>query len=94
MINTIFSLIGGLGFFFLGMKTIADGLKKSAGEKLKQFLHSVTKQPLIGILVGTFVTTLIQSSSATTVMVVGFVNAGLLALRQAISVIIGANIGT
>jgi len=94
MLDSIFSLIGGLGFFFFGMKMIADGLKKSAGEKLKQFLHNVTKHPIIGILIGTFVTMLIQSSSATTVMVVGFVNAGLLALRQAISVIIGANIGT
>jgi len=90
----IFQLIGGLGFFFFGMQTMSEGLKKIAGDKLKGFLHAVTKHRLYGVLVGTFVTVLIQSSSATTVMVVGFVNAGLLALKQAITVIIGANIGT
>lgn len=87
-------MMGGLGFFFFGMKMMSDGLKKVAGDRLKNFLHMVTSVPLIGILVGAFVTCLIQSSSATSVMVVGFVNAGLLSLRQAISVIIGANIGT
>ncbi len=92
--NMIFLVIGGLGFFFFGMKTMSDGLKKVAGERLKAFLHNMTKLPIVGILVGAFVTCLIQSSSATTVMVVGFVNAGLLALKQAISVIMGANIGT
>lgn len=90
----IFSLIGGLGFFFLGMRTMSDGLKKIAGERLKSILHAVTKLPIIGILVGAFITCLVQSSSATSVMVVGFVNAGLLALRQGISVMMGANIGT
>ena len=90
----IFQLIGGLGFFFFGMQTMSEGLKKIAGEKLKDFLHAVTKHRVYGVLVGTFITILIQSSSATTVMVVGFVNAGLLALKQAITVIIGANIGT
>ena len=92
--NAILLLIGGLGFFFFGMKTMSEGLAKIAGEKLKNFLHSVTKLPIIGVLVGAFVTCLIQSSSATTVMVVGFVNAGLLVLKQAIPVIMGANIGT
>ncbi|MEW5895115.1 MAG: Na/Pi cotransporter family protein [Candidatus Omnitrophota bacterium] len=86
--------MGGLGFFFFGMKTMSEGLKKVAGERLKGFLHMVTNVPVVGVLVGTLVTCLIQSSSATTVMVVGFVNAGLLSLKQAISVIIGANIGT
>ena len=90
----IFQLIGGLGFFFFGMKTMSEGLKKIAGDKLKNFLHAVTKHRVYGVLVGALVTILIQSSSATTVMVVGFVNAGLLALKQAITVIIGANIGT
>jgi len=92
--NLIFSLIGGLGFFFLGMKLMSEGLKKIAGERLKTILRVVTRFPVIGILAGALITCFIQSSSATSVMVVGFVNAGLLALRQAISVIIGANIGT
>ena len=90
----ICSVIGGLGLFFFGMQIMSEGLKNIAGERLKSILSMVTKVPLIGILVGAAVTCLIQSSSATTVMVVGFVNAGLLVLRQAISVIIGANIGT
>ena len=89
-----FSLIGGLGFFFFGMQLMSNGLKKMAGEKLKAILRMATKIPIIGILVGAAVTTLIQSSSATTVMAVGFVNAGLLVLRQAICVVMGANIGT
>jgi len=92
--SLIFSLIGGLGFFFFGMQLMSEGLKKIAGERLKNILNMATKIPLIGVLVGVGVTCLIQSSSATTVMVVGFVNAGLLGLKQAISVIIGANIGT
>jgi len=86
--------MGGLGLFFFGMQIMSDGLKKIAGERLKSILHMVTKLPIMGILVGAAVTCLIQSSSATTVMVVGFVNAGLIALKQAIGVIIGANIGT
>ena len=90
----IFQLIGGLGFFFFGMKTMSEGLKKIAGDKLKNFLHAVTKHRVYGVLIGTLVTLFVQSSSATTVMVIGFVNAGLLGLKQAITVIIGANIGT
>jgi len=90
----LFQLIGGLGFFFFGMKTMSEGLKKIAGERLKGFLHMVTKLPIIGVVVGAFITCIIQSSSATTVLVIGFVNAGLLALKQAIAVIMGANIGT
>jgi phosphate:Na+ symporter len=90
----IFLLTGGLAFFFFGMKTMSEGLKKVAGERLKGILHMATKIPIVGLLVGATITCLIQSSSATTVMVVGFVNAGLLALKQAICVIIGANIGT
>ncbi|MBL7072169.1 MAG: Na/Pi cotransporter family protein [Candidatus Omnitrophica bacterium] len=94
MKELIFNLIGGLGFFFLGMQFMSKGLKKIAGEKIKNILHMATKISVVGVLVGAGVTCLIQSSSATTVMVVGFVNAGLLVLKQAISVIMGANIGT
>ncbi len=93
-LETLYYSIGGLGFFFFGMRTMSEGLKKIAGERLKNILHMVTKLPIVGVLVGTGITCLIQSSSATTVLVVGFVNAGLLALKQAISVVIGANIGT
>jgi len=89
-----FSLIGGLGLFFFGMQIMSEGLKGVAGGRLKKILAMATRLPIIGIIVGAVVTCLIQSSSATTVMVIGFVNAGLLALKQAISVIIGANIGT
>lgn len=92
--NFYFMMMGGLGFFFFGMKTMSDGLKKVSGEKLKNFLHMVTNVPVVGVLVGAFVTCAIQASAATAIMAVGFVNAGLLSLRQAISVIIGANIGT
>jgi len=94
MSDFLYQIIGGLGFFFFGMKIMSEGLKKIAGNKLKEFLHAVTKHRIFGVLVGTFVTVLMQSSSATTVMVVGFVNAGLLTLKQAITVIMGANIGT
>ena len=94
MTNLIFGIVGGLGLFFFGMQTMSDGLKKIAGDRLKKILHMATKVPIIAVLVGAAVTCFIQSSSATTVMVVGFVNAGLLSLKQAISVVIGANIGT
>ncbi|MFA5087845.1 MAG: Na/Pi cotransporter family protein [Candidatus Omnitrophota bacterium] len=92
--NLVFPLIGGLGFFFVGMKMMSEGLKKIAGDRLKTILHFVTRFPVSGVLAGMLVTCLIQSSSATTVMVIGFVNAGLLTLRQAIGVIMGANVGT
>lgn len=94
IVDFIFPLIGGLGFFFFGMQFMSDGLKKIAGEKLKSILHIATKVPIVGIMVGAGITCLIQSSSATTVMAVGFVNAGLLVLRQAICIVMGANIGT
>jgi hypothetical protein len=90
----IFGTIGGLGLFLYGMIQMSDGLKKAAGKKLKTILESMTKHRVLGCLVGAGVTALIQSSSATTVMIVGFVNAGLLTLKQAIPVIIGTNIGT
>ena len=93
-IETIFTLVGGLGMFFLGMKTMSEALRKVAGDSFKNTLEVITRKPIFGLAVGTFVTALIQSSSATTVMTVGFVNAGLLSLRQAISIVLGANIGT
>ena len=93
-ILTIVKLLGGLGLFIYGMKLMGDGLENAAGEGLKKILEKVTKNPLIGVIVGAVVTMVIQSSSATTVMVVGFVNAGLMNLAQAAGIIMGANIGT
>ena len=88
------SLLGGLGLFLYGMNLMAEGLQKSAGDKLKKIVEKLTSNTVIGVLVGTVVTAIIQSSSAATVMVVGFVNAGIMSLSQAIGVIMGANIGT
>lgn len=88
------SLLGGLALFLYGMKLMGEGLEKAAGDRLKRLLESLTRNPLMGLLVGVVFTMIIQSSSATTVMVVGFVNAGLLDLMQATGVILGANIGT
>lgn len=90
----ITGLCGGLGLFLYGMHIMASGLQKAAGSKLKKVLEMLTKNRVIGILVGALVTAVIQSSSATTVMVVGFVNAGLMNLTQAVGIIMGANIGT
>jgi len=87
-------LIGGLGLFLFGMFYMGDGLQKAAGSKMKDILAALTKNKLMGVLLGTLVTGVIQSSSATTVMVVGFVNAGLMNLSQAVGIIMGANIGT
>jgi len=92
--DILFPLVGGLGMFLFGMRMMSEGLKKVAGERMKSILEMLTKTPFIGLLVGALVTMLIQSSSATTVMTVGIANAGLLTLRQAISVVLGANIGT
>ena len=94
MQEIIFGIIGGLGLFLFGMKLLSEGFQKLAGTKLRQILKFLTNKAIIGVLTGAVVTGIIQSSSATTVMVVGFVNAGLLALKQAIGVIMGANIGT
>lgn len=88
------SLLGGLGLFLYGMNLMAEGLQKAAGEKLKKIVEKLTSNVVMGVLVGTVVTGIIQSSSAATVMVVGFVNAGIMNLTQAIGVIMGANIGT
>jgi len=92
--DMILGTVGGLGLFLYGMTQMSGGLKKVAGRRLKSVLRSMTQKRIIGFLVGAGVTALIQSSSATTVMVVGFVNASLLTLRQAIPVIIGTNVGT
>lgn len=93
-VSLLFQFVGGLGMFLYGMNIMADGLQKSAGDRMKQLLGYLTNNRFVAILVGTLVTAIIQSSSATTVMVVGFVNAGLLTLGQAVGVIMGANIGT
>jgi phosphate:Na+ symporter len=90
----IFTLLGALGMFLYGMNLMSSGLQKASGDKLRSFLSAMTSNPLKGVLTGLGITSIIQSSSATTVMVVSFVNAGLLTLSQAIGVIMGANIGT
>lgn len=93
-IFNVLTLFGGLALFLFGMSVMGDGLEKSAGSKLKTILERLTSSPLKGFLLGVAVTAVIQSSSATTVMVVGFVNSGIMSLRQAIGIIMGANVGT
>ena len=93
-LDLILSFLGGFGLFLFGMEYMGDGLRKAAGSRMKNILGALTRNRLLGVLVGAGVTALIQSSSATTVMVVGFVNVGLLSLRQAVGVIMGANVGT
>lgn len=93
-LDIIIKLLGGLGLFIFGMKMMGDGLENAAGDGLKSILEKVTKNPIVAVVVGAIVTAVIQSSSATTVMVVGFVNAGLMNLAQAAGIIMGANIGT
>lgn len=92
--DILFLALGGLGIFLFGIKFMSEGLQKTAGDRMRIFLEKGTKTPLRGVITGTIVTGLIQSSSGTTVLTVGLVNAGLLTLRQAIGVIMGANIGT
>ena len=94
LIVNIFSLVGSLALFLFGMKTMSEGLEKFAGDRLRSILAAMTKNRVMGVLTGILITALIQSSSATTVMVVSFVNAGLMTLAQSIGVIMGANIGT
>ncbi len=94
LIINIFSLVGSLALFLFGMKTMSEGLEKFAGNRLRNILAAMTKNRAMGVLTGILITALIQSSSATTVMVVSFVNAGLMTLAQSIGVIMGANIGT
>lgn len=93
-LKIIFELIGGLGMFLYGMEFMSSGMQKIAGPKLKKILASLTNNRVLGILVGILVTALVQSSSVSTVMAIGFVNASLLTLKQALGIILGANIGT
>lgn len=93
-VSMLFTFVGGLGMFLYGMHIMAEGLQHFAGGRMQRLMGFLTKNRLMAILVGTLVTAVIQSSSATTVMVVGFVNAGMLSLAQAVGVIMGANIGT
>ncbi|WP_411953453.1 Na/Pi cotransporter family protein [Alkalibacillus sp. S2W] len=92
--DILFTFIGGLAIFLFGIKYMSDGLQRSAGDKLRDILDRFTTNPFMGLLAGIIVTVLLQSSSATTVLVVGLVNAGFMTLRQSIGVVIGANIGT
>ena len=93
-ITIILSLLSGVALFLFGMSLMGDGLKRVAGNKLELVLYKLTNTPIKGLLLGTVVTAIIQSSSATTVMVVGFVNSGMMKVAQAIGIIMGANIGT
>ena len=93
-VQMIITMLGGLALFIYGMNLMSDGLQKSAGERMKNILALLTRNPVLGVLAGALCTAVLQSSSATTVMVIGFVSAGLMSLRQAISIILGANIGT
>ena len=93
-ISNLFTFAGGLGMFLYGMNIMADGMQKTAGGKMKQFLGMLTNNRVMGVALGALITAIIQSSGATTVMVVGFVSAGVLTLSQAVGVIMGANIGT
>ena len=92
--QTVFGLLGGLAIFIFGMNMMSECLQKVAGEKMKKILSLLTKNPVLGVIAGTFTTAVLQSSSAATVMAIGFVSAGLMNLPQAISIILGANIGT
>jgi phosphate:Na+ symporter len=90
----IFGLAGGLGLFFIGMKFMSEGLQRVSGDRLRRILEALTNNRLVAVLVGLGVTSIIQSSSATTVMTVSFVNAGLMSVKQAIGIVLGANVGT
>lgn len=92
--SILIPFVGGLGMFIYGMQIMSSGLENAAGNKMKTLLEALTKTKILGVLLGAFITAVIQSSSATTVMVVGFVNAGIMNLSQAMGVIMGANIGT
>lgn len=94
MLKTIFGIFGGLALFLFGMKIMGEGLQRVAGDRIRKVLERVTRLPVVAVLLGALTTATIQSSSATTVLVVGFVNAGLMTLKQAIGIIMGANIGT
>ena len=91
-VSNVFGFLGGLGMFLYGMNIMADGMQKTAGSKMSQFLSMLTNNRLMAVCLGALITAIIQSSGATTVMVVGFVSAGVLNLTQAVGVIMGANI--
>ncbi len=93
-VKMIFDIIGGLGIFLLGMKNMSEGMQAVAGDRMRAMINAVTNNRFTACIVGLVVTMLIQSSSVTTVMVVGMVNAGLMTLAQAVGVILGADIGT
>ena len=93
-LEIIFTFIGGLGIFLYGIKQMGDGLQAAAGDRLRSILNRFTSNPIMGVLAGMIVTILIQSSSGTTVITIGLVSAGFMTLRQAIGVVMGANIGT
>ncbi|MBE5847455.1 MAG: Na/Pi cotransporter family protein [Lachnospiraceae bacterium] len=93
-VGMLFKFVGGIGFFLYGMHIMADGLQKAAGNRMKSMLGFFTKNRFVAVVMGALITALLQSSTATTVMTVGFVNAGMLTLKQAVGVIMGANIGT
>ena len=90
----VFHFLGGLGLFLYSIKTMGDGLQQAAGDRLRYYIDKYTSNPFFGVLVGIGMTALIQSSSGVTVITVGLVSAGLLTLRQAIGIVMGANIGT
>lgn len=90
----VLTLIGSVGMFLYGMKLMSEGLQKAAGNKLRNILALMTNNKFLGALTGIFITALVQSSSATTTMIVSFVNAGLISLQQSMAVIFGANVGT
>ena len=94
ILTMVFGIIGGLGLFFFGMHQLSEGLQRIAGHKIHDILEALSKNPLNGVLAGTIITSIIQSSSATSVILIGFANAGLLNLNQSMSIIFGANIGT
>ena len=93
-IDVFLGLIAGLSLFLYGMQMMSSGLEAAAGERLKSILERITSNPLLGVFMGAVITAIIQSSSATTVMVVGFINAGMMNIFQAVWIIMGANIGT
>ena len=93
-VSGLLSLLGGLALFLYGMQMMSSGLEAAAGSKMKLILERLTANRFLGVLVGAGITAVIQSSSATTVMVVGFVNSGMMTLKQAVWIIMGANIGT
>ena len=93
-LTDLFGLLGGLALFLYGMQMMSEGLENAAGDKMERILEKLTANRFIGVAVGALITAVIQSSSATTVMVVGFVNSGMMTLQQAVWIIMGANIGT